>query len=136
MKKDLRTIEIFHYVYGGMICLGGLCMLALVALGSFLGSDWLAERSSDPPPAWLGSFLGTLGIVLFVVIETMGILNIYSGRCIARRKHRSLSMVVAALDLLNIPLGLLLGIFTLNALGDADVKREYEDAAFAPFAAR
>ena len=125
MKKNLYAIEIFHYVYGAINCFGGIFLLALVAMGSFLGSEWLAERSQEPPPAWLGSMLSTLGIVLFVFVEAMGILIIYSGRCIARRKNRTLSLVVAGLCCLSIPLGLILGIFTLIALGDDEVKREY-----------
>ena len=125
MKKNLNTIEIFHYVYGAMLCFGGIFCLALVAMGSFLGSDWLAAQSNEPPPPWLGGFLSTLGMALFLFIETLGILVIYSGRCIAKRKNRTFSMVIAAFCCLSIPLGLILGIFTLVALSDEEVKQEY-----------
>ena len=132
MNKNLRAIEVFHYVYGAMICFGGIFLLALVALGGFLGSEWVAERSEEPPPAWLGTMISGIGVVLFVFVEAIGILNIYSGRCIARRKHRTLSMVVSAFDCLSIPFGLILGVFTLVALSDSEVKREYEAAMVAP----
>ena len=125
MKKNLEAIAIFHYVYGALNCFGGVFLLGLVGLGSFLGSDLVAGQSDEPPPAWLGGFLSALGIVLFLFVEAIGILIIYSGRCIAKRKHRTLSMVVAAFSCLSIPLGLILGIFTLVALSDEEVKREY-----------
>ncbi len=126
MNKNLRAVEIFHYVYGALTCFGGLFVLLLVALGGFLGSDWMMENATEAPPPWLGSLLSGVGLGLFLFIEAIGILNIYSGRCIAKRKHRTLSMVVAAFDCLNIPLGLILGIFTLVTLSDEAVKREYE----------
>ena len=130
MKKNLETIAVFHYVYGAINCFGGLFLLALVALGGFLGSDWVAEQShGDAPPAWLGGILSTIGVVLFFFVEAIGILIIYSGRCIAKRKNRTLSQVVAALCCLSIPLGLVLGIFTLIALSDEEVKREYQTHA-------
>jgi hypothetical protein len=125
MKKNLHAIEVFHYVYGAMICFFGICMLALMALGSFFGSDWFLSHSHDTPPAWFPGFLSVLGAGLFLFMEVWGILVIYSGRCIARRKHRTLSMVVAAVNCLSIPLGLILGIFTLVALSDEEVKQEY-----------
>lgn len=126
MSKNLRAIEVLHYVYGALTCFCGLFLLLVVALGGFLGSNWMMENASEAPPRWLGPMLSGIGMGLFFFAEAIGILNIYSGRCIARRKHRTLSMVVAAFDCLSIPLGLILGIFTLVTLSDAEVKREYE----------
>lgn len=132
MNKNLRAIEVFHYVYGALTCFGGIFLLALVALGGFLSSEWLADQSHEPPPAWLGSLISGIGVFLFVLVEAIGILNIYSGRCIARRRHRTFSMVVSAFDCLSIPFGLILGVFTLVALSDAEVRREYEATLVTP----
>lgn len=123
MNKHLRSIEIFHYVYGAMVCFGGIFMLALVALGAVLGSGGMT--TDQDVPTWLGPVLSTLGIVLFVLIEAIGLLNIHSGRCIGKRKNRTFSMVVAAFNCLSIPLGLVLGIFTLVTLSEEPVKQEY-----------
>lgn len=125
MNKHLKSIEIFHYVYGAMICFGGLFLLAIAALGGFLGSDFVADRAQDDAPRVVGAVLGVVGITLFVIVEIMGILNIYSGSRIGKRKDRTLSMVVAAVNCLSVPLGLLLGIFTLIALSEDAVKQEY-----------
>lgn len=125
MNKHLKSIEIFHYVYGAMICFGGLFLLAIAALGGFLGSDFVADRAQDDAPRVVGAVLGVVGITLFVIVEIMGILNIYSGSRIGKRKDRTLSMVVAAINCLSVPLGLLLGIFTLIALSEDAAKQEY-----------
>ncbi len=126
MNKHLKSIEIFHYVYGAMVCFGGLFLLAIAALGGFLGSDFVAERSADGAPRVVGAVLGVVGVTLFVLVEAFGILNIYSGSRIGKRKDRTFSMVVAAINCLSIPLGLLLGVFTLIALSEEPVKLEYD----------
>ena len=125
MSKNLKAIEVFHYVYGGLTCFAGFFVLLVVALGGFLNSDWMMEHSNEAPPSWVGSMISGIGMFLFLFVEAIGILNIYSGRCIAKRRNRTLSMVVAAFDCLSIPLGLILGIFTLVTLSDEEVRREY-----------
>ena len=125
MKKHLTTLSVLHYVNGGLTCFGGLFMLVLVGLGTFLGSDWLAQQGGEAPPAFVGGLFIVLGWVLFVFVEVTGILNIVSGRLIARHEGRTFSMVVAAFECLNFPLGTALGIYTIVVLNDAEVKEAY-----------
>lgn len=125
MKHHISVLSVLHYVFGTLICVGGLFLLFFVALGGFLSSDWLAEQSNEPPPLWLGGFLQTLGWVLFIFAEIWGVLNIVSGYNISVRKGRTLSFVTAALNCLNVPFGLGLGIYTFIALSDAQVRQEY-----------
>ncbi len=126
MTKHLSTLSILHYVYGAFVCLSGLAALLFIFLGGFLNSDFIAENSSgEPPPFWLGGFLQTFGVILFAVIEAWGILTLITGRWIAQRKHRTGTMVMAGIHCLNIPFGLLLGIFTFITLMDEEVKQAY-----------
>ena len=125
MKHQLSTLSVLHYVYGVLVCLTGLALLSLVFAGSFLNSAWLAEQSGEAPPIWLGSFLRTLGWILFVLVEIHGILNLISAGKIGKRNGRTFTQVVAALNCLNIPFGIALGIFTFVVLGDKDVRAEY-----------
>ncbi|MBL0043167.1 MAG: hypothetical protein IPP33_01750 [Flavobacteriales bacterium] len=126
MKNHLSTLSVLHYVNGGVTCFGGLFMLVLVGLGTFLGSDWLAAQEGEAPPAFLGGLFIVLGWVLFIFIEVMGILNIVSGRLISRQEGRTFSMVVAAFECLHFPIGTALGIYTIVVLNDAEVKVAYE----------
>lgn len=125
MKRHLSTLSILHYVYGAFICLVGLSMLGLVFVGLWLNSPWMQEQMVDGPQPFVGTILSGLGLVLLVVVETLGILNLVSARMIDRRKSRTFSQVVAALNCLSIPFGLALGIFTFVALADPEVSREY-----------
>lgn len=125
MKHQLSTLSVLHYVYGVLVCMVGLGLLVLVFAGSFLNSDWLAQQGGDAPPYWLGSFLRTLGWGLFVLVEAHGIMNLISASMIGKRTGRTFSQVTAALNCLNIPFGIALGIFTFVVLGDKEVRVAY-----------
>ena len=125
MKHHLPTLSILHYVYGVLELIGSTAVLVLIGLGWFLNSDWLAANSGEPVPPFVGAFLQVLGWVLFVILSTHGALNIWSGWSISRAKNRTLSMVTAALNCLNIPFGLALGIVTFVALSDREVREVY-----------
>ena len=125
MKHHLPTLSVLHYVYGVLELLGGMAVLVLIGMGWFLSSDWLAAQAGEALPPFLGAFLQGLGWVLFAILCTKGVLNIWSGWSISRATNRTLSMVTAALNCLNIPFGMALGIFTFIALSDREVREVY-----------
>jgi hypothetical protein len=126
MQRHLSTLSILHYAYGAFICLTGLAALAVVLVGGFLSSDLVNDAGGDRVPAFIGALIQTFGWVLLVTVEAWGILTMLSGSWIAGRRNRTGSQVVAALNCLNMPLGIALGIFTLITLNDEGVKQEYE----------
>ncbi|MBS1569142.1 MAG: hypothetical protein JST45_06825 [Bacteroidetes bacterium] len=126
MKNQLSTVATLHYVYGAFVCLVGMCLLGLVFAGVFLNSDWLRQQAGDAPPMFAGHFLQFLGWFLFALVELHGLLNFISAAKIQKRNGRTFSMVVAALNCLNIPFGLALGIYTFVVLGDREVQGLYD----------
>ncbi len=54
-----------------------------------------------------------------------GALTIYAGRCVKSRSRRTLSMVMAALNTLAIPVGTIIGVCGLLVLSRASIKRLY-----------
>lgn len=124
MTKDLSTLSVLHYVYGALICASGIAALVIVGMGVLVGSDLFQE---NPPPQWLGTTLQALGTALFVLVELWGLMVVLSGWWLAQRRNRTASMVVAALCLLNFPLGTVLGVLTLSALSNEEVRLSYED---------
>ena len=79
----------------------------------------------DQPPAFLGYMLVAVGSVAVLLGWTIGALLIYSGRCLARRTRRVFSMVVAGVSCLQVPLGTILGVFTLVVLQRPTVQALY-----------
>lgn len=129
MVNNLKVLSILHYVYGALVCVMGMAMLSLVGLGAFLASDVVAQNAEEPPPEWLGAFLGAFGMALFIIILLWGLFIVLSGRWIARRRNRTASIVVAALCLLSFPFGTALGIFTLVVLLNDEVRQAYDNGA-------
>lgn len=123
VPERIKLLSTFHYIYGAFTCIGGLFALSLLFVAPLL--DIASEGSETPVPEFLGAMMGTLGVVLFVLIETFGILNILSGRWIRNGVNRTGSYVVAAFDCLNIPLGIALGIFTFVTLGKPEMEQHY-----------
>jgi hypothetical protein len=62
------------------------------------------------------------GAIWFV---TSGILNLISGLCLRARKGRTFSLVVAGINCLHIPLGTVLGVFTIVVLIRDSVRELY-----------
>jgi hypothetical protein len=71
-----------------------------------------------------GVFEVILGLVVLAFLAKIPLLA-YSGICIRRRRHRMLSVVLACLACLNVPLGTMLGVFTLVMLTRPSVKALY-----------
>ena len=126
--RRLDLLATLHFVYGGLLCVLGLGTLTLLGMGVLLNSDLVAAGAQEPPPEWLGAFFGVIGLVAFIVVEGLGILNILSGRWLKQRRNRTGSIIVAAIDCLNMPLGIALGIFTILSLSNDRVSDSYAPA--------
>ena len=87
---------------------------------------WKGQKGATPPPReffavfrWFYVFFGAWLLASFV-------LNILSGLFIGRRKFRTFSLVVAVLNCIHIPLGTVLGVFTIIVLLRPSVRDVYE----------
>lgn len=72
-------------------------------------------RQPEFPPIF-GYFAIGMGSFALLFGWTTGALTIYSGRCLARRSRRMFSMVLAGINCLHVPFGMVLGVFTLIVL--------------------
>ena len=115
--NHLNLLGIFHYVLGGMITLSACLLTSEVATVILFSTEehifkisWIGIVSAVGLLSWWG-----LAICLFLL-----------GRKLRQRKNRTFSMVVAGVEsVLLVPLGTVLGIFTLIALNKESVKGLY-----------
>lgn len=110
--------------------------LAIFGMG-FLGLHYLVMSRVMTNPKLLSSAHGPMPpqqiLQLFIVIYLVGgvvlllasVGNILSGIFIQRRTHRIFSMTVAGLNCLQVPIGTVLGVFTIVVLGKDSVRRSY-----------
>jgi hypothetical protein len=129
-EEHLRLLSIGHYIVGGLIL--GVSTLFIFYCFFFLliaqRPDLFNGSSNSPPPPGAMMFVA-LFFGLFVLAGWgFGTLIIYIGRCIKRRVRRGLTLVVASLSTLSIPLGTILGVLTLMVLTRPQVKRLYDEA--------
>jgi hypothetical protein len=124
----LRLLSIFHFIGCGLGLLGILFLLGHYALFSTIFSNpkmWENQRQAPPPPQ-LFAMLNWMYLVLGCWVLTSVMLNLVSGLFILRRKHRVFSLVVAAINCLHLPLGTVLGVFTIVVLMRQSVLELYE----------
>lgn len=129
-EEHLRLLSIGHYVTGGLcILFASMFILHFVMFFVMAGdpSFFPPPKPGQPgPPEGMFRAMGAMIGIFILLGWTFGGLTIYVGRCIKRRVRRGLSLVIACVNLLFIPVGTLLGVATVMVLSRASVKRAYE----------
>ena len=132
-EEHLRLLALFHYISGGItIAFSSLFIFHLLLMSFFLRNPQFFPPSSTEelgplPEQVLGFFVAFLGVFIALGIG-FGIAQIVSGRFIMRRRHRIFSFVVALPNLLLIPFGTILAVFTLIVLDRKSVRQFYDSA--------
>jgi len=131
--EHLRLLAIAHYISGGLcIAFASMFIFHFVLFFFFAANpDFFppGDRAhSGPGPGLFRAFAIAIGV--FILLGwSFGALTIYVGRCIKRRAHHTLALVVACVNLLFIPIGTLLGIATIVVLVRPSVKALYTERA-------
>ena len=124
--EHLRLLSIFHYVAGGLMAMFACIPILHVVIGiAFMIAPESVNHGRPIPgfPAQLfGLMFVAIGGLIILCGWTLAGLTIYSGRCLAQRKRHLLCMVVAGLNCLWVPLGTVLGVFTILVLSRPTVK--------------
>lgn len=125
----LNLLTIFHFVGAGLAVLGLVLLLAhYTFMHAIFSNPQFFQNQKQPmpvPPEQIFAMMKWLylaGAVWFVV---SGLLNTISGICLRARKGRTFSLVVAGINCLHIPLGTVLGVFTMVVLIRDSVRELY-----------
>jgi hypothetical protein len=132
MERDaehLRLLALFHYVVAGLTAAGSFLPL-FVDWSSYLGD--LGSLGNEPEVQAILSLFRVMVwlIVLMNVLFAAGLALV--GWFLARRRHRLFCIVMAACNCLMIPLGTVLGIFTIVVLSRDSVKALFQPPAAPP----
>jgi len=123
----LDVLAIFHFVAAGMGLLGiGFLGLHFALFHAFLSNPAMWAAQKNPPPKELFAMFQWFYVLFGIWFVASAILNLISGLCIRRRTHRIFSVVVAAFNCLQMPLGTVLGIFTIIVLMRDTVREVYQ----------
>ena len=121
---NLRLIAIFHYVVSGLAAVFSLFPILYVVLGLMMILGKLND-GSNPPPAFFGWFIMMMGLCFMLAGLAFAGCYAYAGRSLARRKHYTYCLVMAAIGCMFWPFGTALGVFTIVALQKDTVRQEF-----------
>jgi hypothetical protein len=125
-RSHVHLLSVFHYVLAGVSALFSLFPLLYVALGAAMltGAFERGSRGPPPPPVF-GWFMIVLGAAFMLMGATYVVLVVLAGRFLARTRHWTFCIVVAALSCAFFPFGTALGVFTIMVLSREDAKAAF-----------
>ena len=124
-QSHLRILSIMHYVFAGWDVFGGCIPLVHVSLGIAMMSGAL-DDGRNPPPPMLGPLFTIIGGSISLLFWTLAILKFFAARCLGSYTGYRYCQIVALIENLQLPLGTVLGIFTLMVLSRPRVKMLFE----------
>jgi hypothetical protein len=129
-EEHLRLLAIAHYIDGALCILFFSMFIFHLVFFLFLGNNpefFPVPNAGNPaPPQEMFHAMGAILGALILAGWAFGALTIYVGRCIKHRTKRGLTLVVAYLNLVFVPVGTLLGLATIMVLSRSSVKAAYE----------
>ncbi|MDB4947307.1 MAG: hypothetical protein JWP97_6841 [Labilithrix sp.] len=127
-QDHLKTLSTFHYVGAGLSLLGLLGLIGHYwVMSSVFGAlSQVADPKHGAFPFAMFDYVKWVYPVFGAIILISGVLNLISASAIKARKHRTFSLVVAGLNCLHMPLGTILGIFTIMVLMRDSVREIYQ----------
>lgn len=111
MEKHVTLVGVFHIVYHSIVIVAGFGIFAFLSVIGCLTHDPVVIRT-----------LSTIGAVVGTFLFVLGIPGVIAGIWLLRRRSwaRVLAIIVGAVDLLDIPLGTALGVYTFWVLLNDD----------------
>jgi hypothetical protein len=123
--EHLRLLSIFHFVLGGLTAIIGCLPLLHVGMGLTLLFARPSGQGASPATA-VGLVFVAVGGLFVLLAWTVAILMLVAGRCLSRRRRRTFCQIAAAAECTIVPLGTLLGAFTLIVLSRPSVRDAFD----------
>lgn len=132
-RDHLNILGIMYYVSAGLTVLASLAGMVYLVVGILVlrGVIHPKVHLSGDQREVIGQFFTLLGVLVLGFLA-LGIANFLVGRCLRSGKERTFCFVVACLNLQNLPIGTLLGVFTLIVLSRQRVKFLFDGASEPP----
>jgi hypothetical protein len=124
--SHLKILSICFWIKGGLQIFGGIFALIYVVIGAAILAD---AGSKDPGAAVAGTVFAVIGVLVMILASTIAVLEFVTASSLAKRKRWTLCFVIACLSCLSVPLGTILGIFTIMVLQRPSVKAAFQQNA-------
>jgi hypothetical protein len=123
--EHLRLLSIFHYVLGGIVGFFACFPCIHVAVGVLMVTGRMPSGGSGPPPQAFGWVFVIMGSVFILLGWTLAILLLIAAGRLRKRRGWTFCFVVACISCLFMPMGTVLGVFTILVLSRETVKAAF-----------
>lgn len=125
-EEDLRLLSIIHYILSGLVFVCSLFPIIHLVFGLVLAiaPDVLGENES--PPAFIGWLFAAFAGVIILVGLALAACLLASARFLGSQRHYLFCLVMAGVECLFMPLGTILGVFTIVVLMRESVQQLFE----------
>ena len=124
-EQQLDLLKIFYFVFAALQAFGGCVPIIHLSIGIAMISGKLNGHGADNPPEAFGWFFVVLALVLMTVFWTLAAMTFTAGRRLGERRSYTFCFVIAALLCVFMPLGTILGVFTILVLQRPSVKARF-----------
>lgn len=126
--QHLNLLSIFHYVVGGLVGVFSLLPILYIVMGLAMvfAPEMFGENRGHAPPAFLGWLIAGVGCVALVFGLTLATCVVLAGRSLASRTRYTFCLVMAGIECVFMPLGTILGVFTIVVLMRESVKSLFQ----------
>jgi len=127
--EHLKLLAIFHFVFAGLAVLGIAFLYLHYAIMSTVMNDpkfWRVQKARGFSPQEFITVFRLCYLFPGILFLGGGLINVLSGSFLRARTNRMFSLIVAGLDCLQIPLGTVLGVFTIIVLMRDSVRALYD----------
>jgi len=120
----LRLLSIFHYILAGFLALFSMFPFLHLAMGiAIVAGAFDQVGNGNPPPAFLGWFFIVFAACAILCGMAMAVCVAFAGRRLADKRGYTYCLVVAGIECIFMPLGTILGVFTIVVLMRPTVKQ-------------
>jgi hypothetical protein len=127
-QQHLQLLSVFYYIFGGLSLMASCLPLFYFGVGAAMVGGAFEEARGGPPKE-VGWVIVGVGAALVLLGWTISGCIILAGRKLAHRESHTFCLVVAALLCLSVPLGTILGVFTIIVLMRPSVKELFDASA-------
>lgn len=120
-EEHLRLLSIFHYVVAGLMGMVSLIPVFHLVIGIALMTGAI-DTEGDPAAPLFGGLFAAFALLFILAGFTIAGLVAWAGRMLVRRQRWTFCVVVAGLECMFMPVGTVLGVFTLIVLMRPSVK--------------
>jgi hypothetical protein len=116
-EDHLRLLSTLYRIYGVLTILCSFIFTFHIAIGvlSLVDPGALGGPGDEMPPFFGVMFLLGGGFA-FIAVLSVGIVSLFVARWLEQRRNWTACVVVSAVNCLNMPLGVALGVFTILVL--------------------